>query len=318
VLEVDRLSTRFATPEGEVAAVSEVSFRIAAGESVGVVGESGSGKTQAFLSIMGLLAKNGTCTGSARFCGQELLDLPARELNRIRGVRLAMIFQDPMTALNPYLRVSRQMTEVLIEHKGMSEAQARAISLRLLDQVGIPAARERIDLYPHEFSGGMRQRVMIAIALLCQPELVIADEPTTALDVTVQAQILELLQSLRRELGMAIVLITHDLGVVAGLCERVLVMYAGRIVEAGPIEPLFADPQHPYTLGLLGSMPRLDEATAAELRTIPGQPPNLQALPTGCAFRDRCAFAFERCLERPVLLPFASRRAKACHLEHLG
>jgi oligopeptide transport system ATP-binding protein len=318
VLEVGDLTTRFATPEGEVAAVSEVSFTIEAGESVGVVGESGSGKTQVFLSIMGLLARNGRCTGSARFCGKELLNLPATELNRIRGVRLAMIFQDPMTSLNPYLRISRQMTEVLIEHEGMSEARARAESLRLLDQVGIPAAQSRIDLYPHEFSGGMRQRVMIATALLCRPDLLIADEPTTALDVTVQAQILELLQALRREFGMAIVLITHDLGVVAGLCERVMVMYAGRIVEQGRIEPIFADPQHPYTVGLLGSMPRLDEATAAELRTIPGQPPNLQALPDGCAFRDRCPFAFERCAERPALLGFGPGRAKACHLERLS
>jgi oligopeptide transport system ATP-binding protein len=318
LLEVDQLTTRFATTEGEVAAVSEVSFRVDQGESVGVVGESGSGKTQAFLSILGLLARNGRCTGSARFRGQELLTLPAKELNRIRGVRLAMIFQDPMTSLNPYLRISRQMTEVLVEHKGMSEAAARAGSLRLLDQVGIAAARRRFDLYPHEFSGGMRQRVMIAIALLCQPDLVIADEPTTALDVTVQAQILELLQRLRGELGMAIVLITHDLGVVAGLCERVMVMYAGRIVETGSIEPIFADPQHPYTLGLLSSMPRLDEHAAAELRTIPGQPPNLQAPPEGCAFRDRCAFAFERCAERPQLRACAPGRAKACHLERLA
>jgi oligopeptide transport system ATP-binding protein len=318
LLEVDHLTTRFATPEGEVAAVSDVSFALEAGESVGVVGESGSGKTQTFLSIMGLLAANGRCTGSARFCGEELLNLPAGELNRIRGVRLAMIFQDPMTSLNPYLRISRQMTEVLVEHKGISTAAARAESLRLLDQVGIPAARRRIDLYPHEFSGGMRQRVMIAMALLCRPDLLIADEPTTALDVTVQAQILELLQGLRRELGMAIVLITHDLGVVAGLSERILVMYAGRIVEEGPIEPIFEDPQHPYSRGLLGSMPRPDEPSAAELRTIPGQPPNLQALPEGCAFRDRCPFAFERCLERPQLLAFGRGRAKACHLEGLG
>jgi oligopeptide transport system ATP-binding protein len=318
VLEVAGLTTRFASPEGEVAAVSDVSFRLDEGESVGVVGESGSGKTQAFLSIMGLLARNGSCTGSARFRGRELLGLPARELNRIRGVRVAMVFQDPMTSLNPYLRISRQMTEVLIEHKGMSAAAARAESLRLLDQVGIPAARSRFDLYPHEFSGGMRQRVMIATALLCQPDLLIADEPTTALDVTVQAQILDLLQQLRREFGMAIVLITHDLGVVAGLCERVMVMYAGRIVEQAPIEPLFENPQHPYTLGLLRSMPRLDEQMAAELTTIPGQPPNLQALSVGCVFRDRCAYAFARCTERPELLEFSRGRAKACHLAQLA
>jgi oligopeptide transport system ATP-binding protein len=268
VLEVEGLTTRFATPEGEVAAVSEVSFAIEEGAAVGVVGESGSGKTQLFLSLMGLLAGNGRCTGSARFRGQELLGLRARELNEIRGVRLAMIFQDPMTSLNPYLRISRQMTEVLVEHRGMSEQGARRRSLELLDLVGIPAAARRIDLYPHEFSGGMRQRVMIAIALLCDPALLIADEPTTALDVTVQAQILDLLQRLRRETGMAIVLITHDLGVVAGLCERVLVMYAGRIVEDAPALDLFADPQHPYTAGLLGSMPRLDESSSDELRSL--------------------------------------------------
>jgi oligopeptide transport system ATP-binding protein len=319
VLEVEELTTRFATPEGEVAAVSGVSFAVEEGAALGVVGESGSGKTQLFLSLMGLLARNGSCSGSARFRGQELLGLNAKELNRIRGVRLAMIFQDPMTSLNPYLRISRQMTEVLIEHRGMSEQDARRRSLELLDLVGIPAAGRRIDLYPHEFSGGMRQRVMIAIALLCRPALLIADEPTTALDVTVQAQILELLQGLRRELGMAIVLITHDLGVIAGLCEQVLVMYAGRIVEDGPVEPIFADPQHPYTLGLLGSMPRLDEASAHELRTIPGQPPNLQALPPGCSFQGRCGFAFERCLrERPLLRGFAQERRKACHLDRLA
>jgi oligopeptide transport system ATP-binding protein len=319
VLEVEELTTRFATPEGEVAAVSGVSFAIEEGAAVGVVGESGSGKTQLFLSVMALLARNGRCSGSARFRGQEMLGLRASELNRIRGVRLAMIFQDPMTSLNPYLRISRQMTEVLIEHEGVSEREARRRALELLDLVGIPAASRRIDLYPHEFSGGMRQRVMIAIALLCRPALLIADEPTTALDVTVQAQILELLRQLQREIGMAIVLITHDLGVVAGLCERVLVMYAGRIVEDGPALPIFADPQHPYTRGLLGSMPRLDQASAQELTTIPGQPPDLQALPAGCAFRDRCGFAFERCRsERPRLRAFATARRKACHLERLA
>jgi oligopeptide transport system ATP-binding protein len=317
LLAVEGLSVRFATPEGEVAAVSEVSFAIAPGESLGVVGESGSGKTQLFLSLMGLLAKNGSCAGGARFRGEELLGLPARQLNGIRGVKLAMIFQDPMTSLNPYLRISRQMTEVLVEHKGMSERAARARSIALLDQVGIPAASSRFDLYPHEFSGGMRQRVMIAIALLCEPDLLIADEPTTALDVTVQAQILELLLELRRDRGMAIVLITHDLGVVAGLAERVMVMYAGRIVEEGPVDAIFAAPQHPYTLGLLRSTPRLEEHVEA-LRTIPGQPPNLQALPPGCAFNDRCPFAFARCLaERPQLRGVAPGHRKACHLEEL-
>ncbi len=318
VLEVQDLTTRFATADGEVAAVSRLCFSIEAGESVGVVGESGSGKTQAFLSVMGLLARNGRCTGSARFRGQELLGLPARQLNVIRGVKVAMVFQDPMTSLNPHLRIARQMTEVLIEHRGISEQAARRRALDLLDRVGIPAARQRIDLYPHEFSGGMRQRVMIATALLCEPELLIADEPTTALDVTVQAQILELLQALRRELGMAIVLITHDLGVVAGLADRVLVMYAGRIVERGPVQAIFDDPQHPYTLGLLRSMPRLDAAMTGELPAIAGQPPNLQALPAGCAFRERCGFAFERCAERPDLRVFTAGREKACHVERLA
>jgi oligopeptide transport system ATP-binding protein len=315
LLTIEGLTTRFATPEGEVAAVSDVSFAVESGDSLGVVGESGSGKTQLFLGVMGLLAKNGACAGSARFGGQELLGLPARQLNHVRGVKLAMIFQDPMTSLNPYLRISRQMTEVLIEHKGMSERDARSRSIALLDQVGIPAAASRFDLYPHEFSGGMRQRVMIAIALLCEPELLIADEPTTALDVTIQAQILELLLQLKRDLGMAIVLITHDLGVVAGLCERVMVMYAGRIVEAGPVDAMFEAPQHPYTLGLLRSKPRLEEAGA--LSTIPGQPPNLQALPPGCAFNDRCPFAFERCTLRPPLVPFTPGRLKACHLDQI-
>ena len=318
VLAVEHLTTRFATPDGEVAAVSDVSFEVDGGESVGVVGESGSGKTQAFLSVMGLLARNGRCTGSARFGGRQLLGLPARQLNRVRGVKIAMIFQDPMTSLNPHLKIARQMTEVLTEHRGLGEQAARQRSLELLERVGIPAARQRIDLYPHEFSGGMRQRVMIATALLCEPELLIADEPTTALDVTVQAQILELLQQLRRELGMAIVLITHDLGVVAGLADRVLVMYAGRIVEQGPVQAIFDDPGHPYTLGLLRSMPRLDAATAGELVTIAGQPPNLQALPAGCAFRERCGFAFERCALRPELRAFAPGRRKACHLERLA
>ena len=318
ILEVEGLTTRFETPDGSVLAANGLSFAVGARETVGVVGESGSGKTQAFLAIMGLLARNGRASGSVRFAGREILNLPARALNDVRGVRLSMVFQDPMTSLNPYLKISRQMTEVLIEHKGLGAAEARARSLAMLDRVGIPDAPRRIDLYPHEFSGGMRQRVMIAMALLCEPDLLIADEPTTALDVTVQAQILELLRELQRTLGMAIVLITHDLGVVAGLAERVLVMYAGRIVEEAPAEALFEAPQHPYSLSLLRSMPRLDVARAGELPAIPGQPPNLQALPPGCEFNDRCPFAFERCpREWPVLRALAPGRRKACHLEAL-
>jgi len=319
ILDVQHLDTRFATPDGEVHAVNDISFHIEKGESLGIVGESGSGKTQVFLSVMGLLARNGRATGAVRYRGKELLGLPSRELNRVRGVTLSMIFQDPMTSLNPYLRISRQMTEVLVEHKGLSEAQARQRSIELLDRVGIPSAKQRFDLYPHEFSGGMRQRVMIAMALLCEPDLLIADEPTTALDVTIQAQILDLMADLKRDLGTAIVMITHDLGVVAGLCERVLVMYAGRAVETGSVRDIFYRPQHPYTLGLLRSMPRIDERGASQLAVIPGQPPNLQNLPAGCAYRERCPYAFDTCArDEPALRALETPgRAKACHLEKL-
>jgi oligopeptide transport system ATP-binding protein len=318
VLAVSHLETVFATPEGEVKAVNDVSFSVNAGEAVGVVGESGSGKSQIFMSVMGILATNGHARGSLKFKGTELLGLDRGELNRIRGVRMCMIFQDPMTSLNPYLTVSRQMTEVLITHKGMSNADARKASIALLDRVQIPEAARRIDMYPHEFSGGMRQRVMIAMALLCQPELLIADEPTTALDVTVQAQILELVSGLRRDFNMALVLITHDMGVIAGMCERVMVMYAGRVVEAAPVSQVFHSPQHPYTAGLLRSMPRLDETTHGRLATIAGQPPNLQRLPAGCAFRDRCDRRIEVCAQEvPPLRPITPERSKACHLQAL-
>jgi oligopeptide transport system ATP-binding protein len=318
VLEVNNLQTTFSTPEGAVSAVSGVSFTVNAGEAVGVVGESGSGKSQIFMSVMGLLASNGRATGSVKFRGQEILGLPLSQLNRVRGERMSMIFQDPMTSLNPYLTIRRQMTEVLITHKGMSEDDARRTAVAMLDRVQIPEAERRIDMYPHEFSGGMRQRAMIAMALLCQPELLIADEPTTALDVTVQAQILELMNELRRDFNMALVLITHDLGVIAGLADRVLVMYAGRIVEKGPVIDIFKTPQHPYTFGLLRSMPRLDETKAERLMTIAGQPPNLQRLPAGCAFRDRCDKKMEICArETPLLESFAPERSKACHLAQL-
>ena len=318
VLAVSHLETVFATPEGEVKAVNDVSFSVNAGEAVGVVGESGSGKSQIFMSIMGILASNGHARGSVKFQGTELLDLARNELNKIRGVRMCMIFQDPMTSLNPYLTVSRQMTEVLITHKGMSTADARKASIALLDRVQIPEAARRIDMYPHEFSGGMRQRVMIAMSLLCQPELLIADEPTTALDVTVQAQILELVSSLRRDFNMALVLITHDMGVIAGMCERVMVMYAGRVVEAAPVSQVFHSPQHPYTAGLLRSMPRLDETTHGRLATIAGQPPNLKRLPAGCSFRDRCDRRIEVCAQEiPPLRPITPERSKACHLQAL-
>ncbi len=315
LLEVKNLTTRFHTHDGEVCAVNDISFSIEAGECLGVVGESGSGKTQAFLSMMGLLAKNGRCEGEVIFDGRSILGLPVNELNTLRGVEFSMIFQDPMTSLNPYLRISRQMNEVLMEHRHLGEAEATKVSLEMLDLVGIPEARKRFGMYPHEFSGGMRQRVMIAMALLCQPKLLIADEPTTALDVTVQAQILELIARLGRELGMAAVLITHDLGVIAGLSDRVVVMYGGRIVEESPVRELFHHPLHPYSQGLLASMPRIDGA-GGSLYTIEGQPPDLQALPPGCSFTPRCGQAMEICRqERPVLRAVAENRRKACHLE---
>ncbi len=318
LLQVENLKVRFDTPDGEVKAVNGVSFAIAEGETVGVVGESGSGKSQTFLAVMGILAANGRASGSARFRGAELIGMAPAELNRIRGSRIAMIFQDAMTSLNPYLRISRQMTEVLVAHRGLTESEARKAAIAMLDRVRIPEAKRRFEMYPHEFSGGMRQRVMIAMALLCEPDLLIADEPTTALDVTIQAQILDLMRDLKRGGRTAIVLITHAMGVVAGLCGRVLVMYGGRMVEEAGVRDIFYDPQHPYTRGLLRATPRLDEAIAAELRTIPGQPPNLQHLPPGCAFHERCLWRVAPCFtEAPAMRPAGPGRRKACHLEHL-
>lgn len=318
LLDVQNLTTRFATHDGEVCAVNDVSFSIAPGECLGIVGESGSGKTQVFMSIMGLLAKNGKTEGKALFNGKQILGLNTAELNTLRGVEFSMIFQDPMTSLNPYLRISQQMNEVLMEHRGMSEDDASAASIRMLDLVGIPESKKRFKMYPHEFSGGMRQRVMIAMALLCEPKLLIADEPTTALDVTVQAQILELLTRLGKELNMATVMITHDLGVIAGMSDRVLVMYGGRIVEQASVQEIFHDPLHPYSRGLLDSMPRLDLSGEGNLHTITGQPPNLQNLPPGCSFAVRCEHVMEKCRsERPSLLECGKGRMKACHLEKM-
>jgi oligopeptide transport system ATP-binding protein len=316
LLEVIGLDVRFATPDGEVRAVNDLSFAVEAGETIGVVGESGSGKSQTFLAAMGLLAANGRASGSVRFQGRELLSLSEAELNRVRGSRIGMIFQDAMTSLNPYLRISRQLTEVLVAHRGVSERAARAAALAMLERVHVPEARRRFDAYPHEFSGGMRQRVMIAMALLCGPDLIIADEPTTALDVTIQAQILDLLRELKRSSNTTIVFITHALGIVAGFCDRVLVMYGGRIVEEAPVRDVFHAPQHPYTQALLRATPRLD--ATAELRSIPGQPPNPQRLPPGCAFAERCVWRMERCLiDEPALRAIGPGRRKACHLDAL-
>lgn len=318
VLEVRDLKVRFATPDGEVSAVNGVSFDVNEGECVGIVGESGSGKSQLFMSVMGLLAKNGRTLGSAKYRGTELVGMPVKSLNKIRGDKIAMIFQDSMTGLTPHLRIGRQMTEVLVQHKGMSEADARKRALEMLNLVRIPEAGRRLAQYPHELSGGMRQRIMIAMALLCEPELLIADEPTTALDVTVQAQILDLMADLKTVTKAAIVLITHDLGTVAGLCDKVQVMYGGRFMETGSVQELFYQPAHPYTAGLLASMPRLTEVRQEKLYAIPGQPPNLQRLPKACPFQERCDFVHERCVEElPLLRAVSPGHDKACHLVSL-
>ena len=315
VLEVRDLCVRFATNDGPVYAVNDVGFELGRGQTLGIVGESGSGKSQTMLAMMGLLARNGTATGQVLHHGRNLLGLPAAELNAVRGDRVAMIFQDPMTSLNPYLTVERQMTEVLELHRGLGRREARVRAIRALDDVKIPDAKRRIDFYPHEFSGGMRQRVMIAMALLCEPEVLIADEPTTALDATVQAQIVQLLRELQREHGTAIVMITHDLGVVAGLCDDVLVMYGGRVMEHACADDIFHRPSHPYTRGLLAALPRLD-AGAETLRSIPGNPPNMNALPPGCPFSARCRFVEERCVSTlPMLQHLAPGvpTLRACH-----
>ena len=319
LLEVQDLKTYFKVKAGRVRAVDGVSFAIKPGEKVAVVGESGCGKSVTALSIMRLIPQppGEYAGGNILFEDQDLLDTPESTMRRIRGGKIGMIFQDPMTCLNPTMTVGKQIAEGLRIHLKLSNDQAYKRAVALLEQVGIPAAAERANSYPHQFSGGMRQRVMIAIALACNPKLLIADEPTTALDVTVQAQILELINAVCNEFETALILITHDLGVVAGMADRVVVMYAGKVVEEAPTDELFANPRHPYTLGLLASVPRLDEKRHAELKTIEGAPPDLLKPPPGCPFMPRCTFARSICRTMPPLDPVAGSSAhrKACWVD---
>ena len=304
ILQVRDIRTRFKTQEGTVHAVNGISFDLNEGELLGVVGESGSGKSVTMMSLLKLLPMPPAeiASGEALFNGRDLIRLSDEALRRVRGREIGFIFQDPMTSLNPVLTVGYQLTEHLRRHLGMTRSQVRGRAAELLALVGIPQAEARLDDYPHQFSGGMRQRVMIAIALACDPKVLIADEPTTALDVTIQAQILELVKRLRQELGMSIIWITHDLGVVAGMADRVMVMYGGFVVERAGVSELYGNPQHPYTRGLLESLPRLDEEGDERLQGIEGQPPNLLSQPSSCPFAPRCPYAFERCTEENPLL----------------
>ena len=317
LLEVKDLKVSFRTEDGLVRAVDGISFSVDEGEVLGIVGESGSGKSVTMMSVMRLINDpNAIYEGEILYKGRNLMGVSQDAMREVRGEEIAMIFQDPMTSLNPVYTVGWQIEEQLNEHNDLNKGQARQRAIALLTQVGIPKPEQRIDDYPHQFSGGMRQRVMIALALSCNPDLLIADEPTTALDVTIQAQILELVKSLKREFGSAVVLITHDLGVVADIADRILVMYAGRIVEEGNKEQIFYDPQHPYTWGLLGSIARLDRPKARRLTAIAGQPPSLINRPKGCSFRPRCPQAFDRCRsEDPKLTAkVGDGHLDACHL----
>jgi oligopeptide/dipeptide ABC transporter ATP-binding protein len=315
LLDVKNLQTQFKTSGGVVRAVDGVSWDVRAGETVALVGESGCGKSVSALSIMRLVSEPAgrIVGGEILFKGRDLLTLSEGEMRHVRGREIGMIFQEPMTSLNPVLTVGRQLTEPPEIHLGMTPAQSRARAVELLGMVGISDPERRLQQYPHQFSGGMRQRMMIAMSMACNPALIIADEPTTALDVTIQAQILELMKGLSRKLGVAMVMITHNLGVVARYADRVNVMYAGRIVERGTAAEIYANPRHPYTLGLLRSVPRLDEPRRAKLLPIQGQPPDLTRLPPGCSFQPRCQYAIERCLrEAPPLEAVSTGHVSAC------
>ena len=316
LLEIRNLKVSFRTDDGVVRAVDGVSATLYEGETLGIVGESGSGKSVTMMSVMRLITDpNAQFEGEVLYKGTNLMSLPQSEIRSIRGAGIGMIFQDPMTSLNPVYKVGWQIAEQIREHEKVSKHAARARAIDLLTSVGIPNARERVDAYPHQFSGGMRQRVMIAMAVSCNPDVLIADEPTTALDVTIQAQILGLIKKLREDYGTAVVLITHDMGVVADMADRIAVMYAGKIVEQGTQRELFYDPQHPYTWGLLGSIARLDRPRPRRLAAIPGLPPSLLNLPEGCSFADRCGHRFERCSEQPLLLDRGGDgHLDACHL----
>ena len=312
-LEVSDLRVSFATESGTVQAVDSVSFEVRPGEVLAIVGESGSGKSVTAMTLMGLTrSPNAKISGDARLGELDLIGASDGELQKVRGERLAMIFQDPMSSLNPVYRVGDQIAEMILAHRDVDKREARERSVELMDSVGIPGASERADSYPHEFSGGMRQRVMIAMALALDPDVLIADEPTTALDVTIQAQILRLISKLNSEQDVATILITHDLGVVAEVADRVLVMYGGRVIEVGTLEQIFYEPQHPYTWGLLGSVTRLDRPRVARLAQIEGQPPSLVSPPKGCHFRPRCRFAFDACTEVPEL---KARGGEGGHLD---
>jgi len=318
LLQVEDLRTRFHIPEGTVYAVNGISFVINEGETLAVVGESGCGKSVTMLSIMGLIPipPGEIVSGKAIFRDKDLIHISEKEFEQLRGEALAMIFQDPMTSLNPVLTIGRQITETLRTHLSVSQEEAEKIAVELLERVGIPEASSRLGAYPHQFSGGMRQRVMIAMALSCNPSLLIADEPTTALDVTIQAQIVELVLKLREQFHMTIIWITHDLGVVAGLADRVIVMYAGFIVEEALVDDLYGNPRHPYTLALLGALPRVDRRRDRRLNSIPGAPPNLLVEPHSCPFAPRCTHVIERCwVENPPLKAIAPNHKTACWVE---